>query len=63
LKYPNEVIKTVRSHVEQHMQFRNVSIMRKGTLLRFMRQENFAELFALHKLDALAGSGNLENVS
>jgi len=61
LKYPNEVIEVVVSHVAQHMTFRVSKLMRKAKLMRFLRQDNFSELLELHRLDATAGSGNLGN--
>lgn len=61
LKYPNEVIEVVVSHVANHMTFRYSKDMRRAKLLRFVRQDNFEELLQLHKMDATAGSGNLSN--
>lgn len=61
LKYPTEVIEIVREHVAQHMRFRVVQEMRRSKLYRFLRQPHFAELLALHRLDASSGSGNLAN--
>lgn len=61
LKFSNEITDVVVSLVAQHMAFRNLPVMKKAKQLRFVRQDNFAELLELHRLDALAGSGNLEN--
>jgi poly(A) polymerase len=61
LKYSSEVIDVVSSHVEQHMRFREVQNMRQAKLYRFIRQPNFTELLALHRLDSLAGCGSLEH--
>lgn len=61
LRYSNEITSTVVSHVAQHMDFRNVKKLRKSKLYRFVRQPEFAELLELHKLDAQAGSCNMEN--
>jgi len=61
LKFSTEVIDTVVSLVAQHMTFRVSKEMRKAKLMRFLRQENFAELLELHRMDATAGSGNLSN--
>jgi poly(A) polymerase len=61
LKFPSDVIDTVVDHCAQHMIFRYTVAMRKAKLLRFLRQPNFAELLDLHKLDATAGSGNLDH--
>lgn len=61
LKYPTDVIEVVRAHVAEHMRFRVTQEMRRGKLYRFLRQPNFPELLALHKLDASSGSGNMKN--
>lgn len=61
LMFSNDVIKVVSNHVARHMTFRNLPKMRKAKRLRFVRQEHFDELLELHRMDALAGSGNLEN--
>lgn len=61
LKYPIDVIETVRNHVADHMRFRVAREMRRSKLYRFLRQPNFQELLALHRLDALSGSGNLSS--
>jgi poly(A) polymerase len=55
------VVATVTSHVRQHMKFRNVREMRAEKFLLFCTQPNFSELLALHKLDVLGGSGNMEH--
>jgi poly(A) polymerase len=60
MKFPNDVIDTVVDLVAQHMRFRVVDEMKRSKLLRFLRQPNFAELLELHRLDAMAGSQNLE---
>ena len=57
LVFPNEVVDVVVSHVKQHMDFLQVRDMRRGKLARFVRQENFAELHELHRLDSLASGG------
>ena len=61
LKYPNELVMTVRNMVAEHMRFRLVEEMRRSKLLRFVGQNNFDELLELHRLDAMAGRGNLEH--
>jgi poly(A) polymerase len=59
MKCSNEIIETVVQLVDQHMRFRVVDEMKKSKLMRFLRQPNFAELLELHRMDALAGRGNL----
>lgn len=61
LKFPNDVIDTVVDLVAQHMRFRVVDEMKRSKLYRFLRQPNFTELLELHRIDALAGRGNLEH--
>ena len=61
MRCSNDVVDTVCSAVSQHMHFMVMQDMRKATLLRFVRQPNFDELLALHKLDASAGLVRLEN--
>jgi poly(A) polymerase len=61
LKYPTDVVEIVVNHVAQHMRFRVAQEMSKSKLYRFLRQPNFQELLALHKLDAMAGTGNMRN--
>jgi poly(A) polymerase len=59
MKFSNEVVEAVVQLVDQHMRFRVIDEMRKSKLYRFLRQPNFMELLELHRIDALAGSGNL----
>lgn len=59
LRYPNDVIETVVNLVAQHMRFSVIEEMKRSKLLRFVRQENFEELLELHRMDAIAGSGNM----
>lgn len=61
LKFSNDVIETVVSLVANHMRFRVLGEMRRSKQLRFVRQPNFEELLELHRMDAVAGSGNLAN--
>ncbi|MBT3349955.1 MAG: CCA tRNA nucleotidyltransferase [Nitrospinaceae bacterium] len=46
--------------VKNHMKFREVKNMRESTLKRFLREPFFSELIELHRIDQLAGHGNLE---
>ena len=47
--------------VANHLRFLDVKKMRPSTLRRFMLSGNFAEKHELHRLDCLAGSGDLSN--
>jgi poly(A) polymerase len=60
LKFDNDVVDTVTSHVRQHMTFGLVHEMRRAKLLRFIGQPNFAELVSLHRLDCMASDGDCE---
>jgi poly(A) polymerase len=59
LRFSNEVVDTVSSHVAQHMKFFNVTKMNESKLKKFVRQENFAELLELNRLDSLGSNGDL----
>jgi poly(A) polymerase len=61
LKFSNDVTEKVVSLVANHMRFRVLEDMRRSKQLRFVRQDNFEELLELHRMDAVAGSGNLTN--
>ncbi len=47
--------------VAHHMHFLNVRQMRPSTLRRFMLRDHFEEELELHRLDCLAGRGDLTN--
>jgi poly(A) polymerase len=47
--------------VAHHMHFLNVRQMRPSKLRRFMLRDHFEEELELHRLDCLAGSGDLTN--
>lgn len=59
LKFPTNVVDAVVGNVAQHMKFFEVEKMKKSTLARFARQDNFAELLELHRLDCRASNGDL----
>ena len=59
LRYPGAVIERVRDLVAQHLKFIAVRQMRESTRKRFLRQELFAELLELHRLDCLSSHGQL----
>ena len=62
LKFSNDVVTTVVSHVANHMRFFQVSKMKRSTLVRFARTPNFTELVEVARLDASASSGNMSDV-
>jgi poly(A) polymerase len=47
--------------VENHLRFLDVRKMRPATLRRFLSRKNFDEELELHRLDCLAGSGDMSN--
>jgi poly(A) polymerase len=61
LKFPNHVIETVEALIANHMKFMEVGRMRESTLKRFIRQPDFEEHMALHRLDCLSSHGGLDN--
>ena len=60
-RFSNEATRQVLALVENHMRFADTERMKTSTLKRFFRLENFAEHLALHRMDCLAGSGNLDH--
>jgi poly(A) polymerase len=50
----------IEALVHNHMRFGDVKEMKESTLKRFFRLRDFDEHLALHRLDALSSSGNLE---
>jgi len=61
LRFPSQVIAAVEALIGNHMKFMEVPRMRESTLKRFMRQPDFEEHMALHRLDCLSSHGGLEN--
>ncbi len=60
-RFSNEETRQVLALVENHMRFMDAQRMKESTLKRFFRLERFEEHLALHRMDCLAASGNLEN--
>ena len=56
LKFPNDVIDVVVSHVKNHMKFFVAREMKRSTLVRFVKTRDFSELLALGKLDVAASN-------
>jgi putative nucleotidyltransferase with HDIG domain len=61
LRFPNHVVDGVEALIGNHMKFMDVPRMRESTLKRFMRQPDFEEHMALHRLDCLSSHGSVEN--
>jgi putative nucleotidyltransferase with HDIG domain len=60
-RFSNEATRQVLALVGNHMRFADTERMKTSTLKRFFRLEKFDEHLALHRMDCLAGSGNLDH--
>jgi poly(A) polymerase len=60
-RFSNEETRQVVALIENHMRFMDAPRMKASTLKRFFRMERFEEHLALHRMDCLAASGDLEN--
>jgi poly(A) polymerase len=60
-RFSNDDTQQVLALVENHMRFADADKMKSSTLKRFFRLEKFDEHLALHRMDCLAGSGNLDH--
>jgi putative nucleotidyltransferase with HDIG domain len=60
-RFSNDETRQILALIENHMRFMDAQRMKASTLKRFFRLERFGEHLALHRLDCLAASGNLEH--
>jgi poly(A) polymerase len=60
-RFSNEETRQILALVQNHMRFADAGRMKSSTLKRFFRLENFPEHLALHRMDCLAGSRNLDH--
>jgi putative nucleotidyltransferase with HDIG domain len=60
-RFSNEETRQILELVENHMRFADAERMKASTLKRFFRLERFEEHMALHRMDCLAGSRNLDH--
>jgi len=60
-RFSNDETRQTLALIENHMRFADAPHMKASTLKRFFRLENFPEHLALHRMDCLAGSGNLDH--
>jgi poly(A) polymerase len=60
-RFSSDETRQILSLIENHMRFADAARMKASTLKRFFRLENFEEHLALHRMDCLAGSRNLEH--
>jgi poly(A) polymerase len=60
-RFSNDETRQIVALVDNHMRFADAPRMKASTLKRFFRLENFAEHLALHRMDCMAASGNLDH--
>jgi poly(A) polymerase len=60
-RFSNEETRQTLALVGNHMRFADAERMKASTLKRFFRLEGFDEHLALHRMDCLAGNGNLDH--
>jgi poly(A) polymerase len=60
-RFSNDETRQILALIENHMRFADAARMKASTLKRFFRLEGFEEHLTLHRMDCLAGSGNLEH--
>jgi poly(A) polymerase len=60
-RFSNDETRQILSLVENHMRFADALHMKASTLKRFFRLEDFPEHLLLHRMDCMAGSGNLDH--
>ena len=61
LRFSNEDTRQILQLIENHMRFADAQRMKASTLKRFFRLDGFDQHLALHRMDCLAGSGNLDH--
>jgi poly(A) polymerase len=59
-RFSNEETRQTLALIENHMRFADAGRMKASTLKRFFRLEGFEEHLALHRMDCMAASGNLD---
>jgi poly(A) polymerase len=60
-RFSNDETQQILALIENHMRFADAQRMKASTLKRFFRLESFDQHLALHKMDCLAGGGNLDH--
>ncbi len=60
-RFSNDETRQTLALVANHMRFADAQHMKASTLKRFFRLENFPQHLELHRMDCLAGSGNLDH--
>src|ERR1700722_15873699 len=62
-RFSNDETRQILALIENHMRFADAERMKPSTLKRFFRLEEFPQHLALHKMDCMAASGNLDHWS
>jgi poly(A) polymerase len=60
-RFSNDETRQILALIENHMRFADAERMKTSTLKRFFRLENFEEHLALHRIDCMAASRNLDH--
>jgi len=60
-RFSNDESRQIVSLVANHMRFADAQRMKASTLKRFFRLEDFPQHLDLHRMDCMAGSGNLDH--
>ena len=60
-RFSNDETHQILALIENHMRFADAARMRTSTLKRFFRLESFEQHLALHRMDCMAASGNLDH--
>lgn len=60
-RFSNDETRQILALIENHMRFADSERMKSSTFKRFFRLERFDEHLSLHRIDCLAGSGNLDH--
>jgi poly(A) polymerase len=60
-RFSNDETRQILALIENHMRFADAPRMKASTLKRFFRLEDFPQHLALHRMDCMAASGNLDN--
>jgi poly(A) polymerase len=60
-RFSNDDTAQILALISNHMRFADAQRMKASTLKRFFRLTNFKEHLALHRMDCLAASGNLDH--
>ena len=60
MRFSNDETSQILALIQNHMRFADAPRMKTSTLKRFFRLNHFPEHLALHRMDCMASSGNLD---